>query len=206
MSHSDEQSPHRLFAAIVLMGTGLALGCGGISERTETAGPAGGSSPGDANQTSGDSGSSGIVGTGGAVQTPPLNVAGSSVQPVPMPLEPVKPGPFTCPTEQWACSAKTCDYNNQSRGLVLPEACGCDVTRPRSPKDCAAGQAFVCQRITAMTDGRPLVEPLNLACSCQTKNDSCEDVCDSNKIGYVPCEWTEDQLGILCGCAIPYLK
>lgn len=194
MNQRDEQLPHRLFAAIVLIGTGLTVGCGGIAQPEREAG--GGSSAGAHDTGSGGSGS----GVGGALQTP-LGVAGG---------EPgsSEPGPWACPPQQWACRATECDSSD--RGLRLPEAeaCGCDATRPLSAEDCEPGQLFVCQEVTSTSDGRRFTEPVALSCSCAPKSDgACQSACANPSPGLYPsCEFSEDELSVLCGCAIAYLK
>jgi hypothetical protein len=211
MSPNDEQSPHRLFAAIVLMGTGLAAGCGGIAEREREVTVAGGPSANTAGSTGATSGGTGVTGTGGAVQTPPISIAGTmsfpEPEPNPPPLLPVEPGPFICPPQLWDCTTTACDYD--TLGLLLPQGCGCDDKRPLSASDCEAGQAFTCQKATATSDGRPFTKPVPFSCACVPKIDTwCNSACFAayESFGDVRCESSEDELSILCGCAIPYLK
>lgn len=196
MSLNDVPSPHRLFAAIVLMGTGLAAGCGGVSqgsgdgtdpEHPNVSAGGGGASAGTGSSAGADAGI-GAIGAGGA-------------------SEPIAAGPFACPPQQWTCASRKCDYS--TLGLRLPETCRCDITRPLSAADCQLGQVFVCQDITAATDGRPFTEPVALSCSCVPKGDDvCENQCFAayDIDGDVRCRRSEDELGTLCGCAIPYLK
>jgi hypothetical protein len=209
MSHTDEQSPHRLFAAIVLMGTGLAVGCGGIAEGEREV-----STGGRPNATTGGTGTgatgSGVAGTGvgaatstgGSLNIPPqLGIGGTT--PVP---EAVEPGPFKCPPEQWSCASNECDYS--SYGWVLPDGCDCDPKRPLSASDCGPGQVFVCQEVTTAADGRPFTKPVALSCSCvQKAMYFCTTECDA-AYGQrdLSCQGGSDELSALCGCAVIYLK
>jgi hypothetical protein len=212
MSSSDELSPHRLFAAIVLMGTGLAAGCGGIAEGDrQVAGGGSSSSAGTGTGSSSNVGASTGVGgattssTGGTFSAgapPVLNTAGST----PLPSS-VDPGPFACPTEQWSCASKQCD--GLTSGWTLPAtACDCDPRRPLKASDCKPGQVFVCQNVTQAADGRPLTKPVALACSCVQKAEYfCASECDA---AYgerdLSCSGSPDELSALCGCAVVYLK
>ena len=214
MTHTDEQSPHRLFAAIVLMGTGLAVGCGGMAEGGRQV--SGGGAPQDDSTTGGirtgattPSGGTGVgaaTSTGGTsnIGNPPmLNTGG--VTPAP---EAVEPGPFKCPPEQWSCVSTQCDYS--SPGWKLPdESCGCDLSRPLGPSDCEPGQVFVCQHVTSTADGRPLTKPVALSCTCVQKTMYfCSSECDGvySDQEHLTCIGSEDELSALCGCAVVYLK
>ena len=201
MSHADEQSPHRLFAAIVLMGTGMAVGCGGISENGRQV-SVGGSSP--RVSSAGSTGSGAATSTGGStnmVMLPILGTSGTTTGP-----EPVVPGPFTCPPEQWSCASQECDRSHG--GWMLPDACDCDPRRPLRPSDCEPGQVFVCQQAMSTSDGRPFTMPVALSCSCVEKAMYfCTTECDT-AYGHrdLDCLGSEDELSALCGCAVIYLK
>jgi|SRR5882672_5503324 len=207
MSHADEQSPHRLFAAIVLMGTGMAMGCGGISENDRHV-SAGGSVSVSVGGSSSSSGTGPVIGgatsTGGTTNIgmpPDLNVGGTTTEP-----QPVEPGPFKCPTEQWSCASQQCAYSHG--GWALPDACDCDPKRPRSPSDCEPGQVFVCQEATTTADGRPFTKSVALSCQCVEKAMYfCSTECDT---AYgkrdLSCSGSADELSAMCGCAVIYLK
>jgi len=207
MSQIDEQSPHRLFAAIVLMGTGLAVGCGGISEGERQVG-AGGQpnvSHGGTNTGATASAGTGVAtstgGTSNIGNAPSIDIGGTTSEP-----EAVDPGPFKCPPEQWTCASTHCDYS--AAGWALPDSCDCDPKRPRSPSDCGAGEVFVCQNATTTSDGRPFTKPVALSCSCVQKSMYfCSTECDA---AFGPrdlmCRGSQDELSALCGCAVVYLK
>ena len=113
----NEGGPHRFFHTMVVMGSALALGCGGMSnadepERTARGG-AGGGGGGSGGTGSGGAGSTG--GSGGTGGTGILIMPGGNAgQP------PVEPGPFTCSPAQWQCDPyEACD----GEGFRLPESC-----------------------------------------------------------------------------------
>jgi hypothetical protein len=207
MIPTDEQSPHRLFAAIVLMGTGLAVGCGGISE---TQGPLG--SSGRASVASAGSGSTstsgGAAGVGPATSTsgaPNIDIGASAGGTASTPV-PIEPGPFLCPPQQWACVSADCDY--PSAGWKLPDSCPCDPNKPLSASDCQPDQLFLCQHATANADGRVFTTPVQLSCTCVPKSTYvCRTECE---VAYgrpdLACVTSDDQLSATCGCAVIFLK
>jgi hypothetical protein len=204
MSTIDETSPHRLFAAIVLMGTGLAMGCGGVStsSREETGG---GPSTGGGNGGSGTSSSGTSASAGGPILLPNGGSEPGIGGPGPMPA-PVKPGPFACPPQQWSCAKSECGL--VAYGWALQDGCECDETRPRVADDCQEGQVFVCLEGTSTSDGRPLTETVPMSCKCVDKAMYfCSNECDQ-AYGQLDlqCRGDESQLTALCGCAVVYLK
>jgi hypothetical protein len=208
MNPTDEKSQHRLFAAIVLMGSGLAAGCGGISEGEGPLSTAGRPSVAGGGTTSESSGASDSVGpatsTGGSqsVGSAP-NIALGGAPSAPMPVE---PGPFACPPEQWSCTSVSCD--EFSGDWELPAGCPCDPKKPRSVADCEPGQVFVCQRATFSSDGRPFTKPVQLSCACVPKATYfCTTECDvAYGMPNLSCDGSLDQLSASCGCAVIYLK
>jgi hypothetical protein len=213
MSQIDEKTPHRLFAAIVLMGGGLAVGCGGVVESSHQVGAAG-----RPDVNSGGSGSvanpgepangGGAISLGGATSTSgSSNVGGLLVNSAGAPAEPepVEPGPFKCPPQQWNCPASNCDY--AGRGWALPDSCDCDPARPLGPSDCALGEVFICETATTTADGRALTKPIALSCRCVTKTGDCGSECATTYgQGNLTCVGSPDGLSGSCGCAIVYLK
>jgi hypothetical protein len=201
MSTTENASPHRLFAAIVLMGSGLAVGCGGISagERQED----GGGNPGPAGGGSGTTTSGTGSGAGGPIFVPSGgNEPGTGT----MPIAPVKPGPFACPPQQWSCTRNECGL--VANGWALQDDCACDDSRPLDAADCAAGKVFLCLEATSTSDGRPLTETVPMSCVCADKAAYfCANECD---VAYgqsdLQCRGDESQLSALCGCAYVYLK
>ncbi|HXK19642.1 MAG TPA: hypothetical protein VNG33_17650 [Polyangiaceae bacterium] len=218
MSRCDEPTPHRLFAAIVLMGSGLAAGCGGVAEGGRQVSPGGGSNisgGGAGTPPASGAGSGGVAGgsigvVGGATSTSgsasggsPLNIGFGGAEPDPLP-EPVDPGPFACPPEQWSCPSTLCD--DPSTGYVLPDACACDPTRPLVPSDCPPGQVFVCQTATRTTDDRRLTKPVALACLCLPKSDCATECVVAYDRRRLSCSSSPDELSTSCGCAVVLLK
>ncbi len=211
MSQSDETSPHRLFAAIVLMGTGLVVGCGGMAEGERPGG--GNGSAGNGQSGSGaaagpnGSGASVSSGTGGSTTS---STGGSApdimLETGGVAAGPVTPGPFSCPPQQWTCAERQCDYSHN--GWPLQDDCDCDPGRPLQASDCKAGEVFVCLNATSTADGRPLTEAVLMSCTCVPKtvygcSDACGKAFDRRDLS---CRVSEDELGVACGCAIPYLK
>ena len=207
MSHADETYPHRLFAAIVLMGTGLTLGCGGVAERegtgtTDTShaghGGNGTSSGGSAIGGGATTGGSDTISIGGGAD-PIVVTAGTG----PMP---VTPGPFECPPQQWSCEPEGCGL--VGNGWPLPDGCACDPTRPEQASDCAPGKVFLCRRGTSTADGRTLAVDVPFDCHCVDKSMYfCQDECDlAYGVHDARCDGDEAALTALCGCAVVYLK
>lgn len=199
MSHPDETPPHRLFAAIVMMGTGITLGCGGISQTAS--GQSHGGSSGNAGVAGG-----GAAGAGGGAA---LSTGGSNIiiigtgDPEPTPVE---PGPFACPPARWNCPEQTCGL--VANGWALPDDCQCDPLRPEHPQDCAANEIFVCRRGTSTADARPLTEDVPFDCHCVERSMySCHNEC-SLAFGEqdASCDRSDDALSAVCGCAVVFLK
>lgn len=201
MNPPVEPSTHRLFAAIVLMGSGLTLGCGGISEHEHANEPASGGNGGLGGSTSTGGGS--VIATGGAWPLPDNTimpgVAGA-------PPAPVTPGPFACPPQQWSCSNPFC--SPIEFGWALPDDCPCDPARPTQASDCAAGQVFLCRNGTSTADGRPLTAYVAFECSCVDKSPTfCNNECDlAYGVPDAVCDVSKDGARAVCGCAVIFLK
>jgi hypothetical protein len=207
----EPKTHHRFFRAMVLMGSSLAVGCGGQTITGESTSSSAGGSPGAA----GSPGNGNVAGKGGAGGSSPssgssgslqLGTGGSGGQPT------VDPGPFVCPPAQWDCSPALtqCDYGTMN-GWRLPTACNCDSARPSSASDCAPDQVFVCLEGTASADGQPLTRVVPFECSCAPKPTYCGLACDQafkNTGGDFSCEQPTDPgaRDILCGCALPLLR
>src|SRR6478735_284496 len=147
MSLADESSTHRLFAAIVLMGTGLTLGCGGVAESNQQVDTVKGNGGGGSASGSGTGTTTTIGGSGG------LAVGGSDPDSITITLSgsggvdpgPVTPGPFECPPQRWTCAPETEACGLAGEGWALPDDCACDATRPEQASDCGANQVFLCR-------------------------------------------------------------
>jgi len=113
-------SEHPLFRVLVLMGSSLALGCGGSAIMD------GSGANGGAPAAGGTAQGGAAHGGGGA------NALGGSA------------GDADCPPAQWECSAlgATCSYYIQSSSK--PAGCVCDRQRPRSVADCGQGENLLC--------------------------------------------------------------
>jgi len=210
-----EKGRQRFFKTMVLMGSSLALGCGGmVNEAAAGAGAGGqsalggtggtGTSMGGSTSAEGGSGGSSVGGTGGSsAGTGGVAGTGGAVS-------------ATCPPDQWVCDPiPQCE---SSYGYSLPTYCRCDETRPLSGDDCASGRR-VCLTATAEADGTQLDEAIPFACTCASDPTSCSDSCrdaytdgDGHwcftdiypTTGRVPVPPGSDDL--LCGCSFVYLR
>jgi hypothetical protein len=205
----SEPGKHRLFRAMVLMGSGLALGCGGVTKTDGDLGSSGGSSSSGGSAPVVGSGGSTIVGNAGSSTSGGSDgTAGSSAASAGTGGQPsVAPGPFRCPPAQWDCSANPPDCVGGD-GYALPGDCKCDPSRPESASDCEQGQTFVCRKATSTIDGGTLSETLPFECSCVPDDDSCGVNCDAafEYIGDgLSCEDPTPNV-VLCGCAWVYLR
>jgi hypothetical protein len=191
MSMHDDPAPHRLFAAIVLMGTGLASGCGGISaSERQVEGGAG-------QPTAGVPGAAGAsTATGGRAELPQPETGGTP--------EKVTPGPFACPPQQWSCSRAECGVTGL--GWSLPENCDCDPTRPLAPSSCAPGEVFVCKTATSTADGRLLTEEVPMSCACLPPDGAVGDNECARAYGDDLRDTIEADGSVGCSCAYVYLK
>jgi hypothetical protein len=208
--NSGDFSRHRFFRTMVVMGSGLALGCGGASEKDGNPGggdggstSTGGSSNtgGSSTSTGGGSNSGGTAGSGGALSLGGAGSggtanggAGGAIMPTP-----------NCPTTQWTSP----DYPQcagPGNGLVLPANSVCDLTRPKSASDCGSAEVFACLEATGYADGTPLSEPKPYACACVPDSESCRDECGELYSSDASCHEGDSPASILCGCAIIVLK
>jgi len=151
MNHRKEMATeHPLFRALVLMGGGLALSCGGIAERNGVQGGSAGvlGSGGPTTSTAGSGGASAsaagasdggtastVVGFAGASEVGGTGAAGNPND---------DPGQPACPFAQWDCSYLPPTCSASFSGLEPPAGCFCNKLRPLSGKDCQASETFVC--------------------------------------------------------------
>ena len=189
MKNSEPLSDHPLFRALVLMGGGLALSCGGVA-RTERDAPESGGASGTATQTGG---AGPVVVVGPATSTTDGGGGSTSVgpgMPVPPTSEPYT-GTLACPSEQWDCSS---DMSNACAldlaSLQAAGACVCDPTRPTSAKDCKDNENFVCIQGYVGTYAGSMPAPVpktwdysvHVQCACIASQtpptyDSCDTAC-----------------------------
>jgi len=206
-------SPHRFFRAMVLMGSGIALGCGGIADdapHTADVGGTGGTTGGTGGTTGGTGGTTGgtagtTAGTGGTTAgTGAGGAAGTG-------------GNLDCSPSQWTCSPLPLCATGSPDGYVLPSPCTCDLSRPLSGAECESGKR-VCLNVTTNPDGTVLSAPIPVQCSCAPDPTSCATSCHAAfpdgdghsctdvtaKILPAPLPPTEDD--ILCGCSFVFLR
>jgi len=212
MNHDDPapRAAHPFFHTMVVMGSALAFGCGGLSGSDksdgEPGGGTGGTTGGTGGTTAGTGGSSfggtataGTGGSGGSGGSEIIIATGGTGN------VPVTPGPFPCAPETWTCNSyPSC----AGRDYVLPNDCKCDGTRPASAEDCAADQSFVCRQAGSNASYQSFTEPVAFNCSCLPSGQSCEALCDQafGDQGGAPgsCLSTTTDKGtdsVLCGCA-----
>jgi hypothetical protein len=182
-----EESP--FFRAMVLMGSSIAVGCGGVTRTGET-GSAGGASGVVAGPSKAGSATAVGFGAGGSVVTPP--------------------GP-ECPREQWDCSSSDVScYGGRVGWRFIPGGCTCDPSRPRTPADCRQGDVFVCQAFASLPDGGlgTYDDLTPFQCQCVSGATSCAAACKNSfpaRSGSTGCarDLTDNYL---CGCAIVFLR
>ena len=201
---------------MVIMGSSVALGCGGL---TQTSGSGGTSGNGTGGGT-GTGGSTGGAGSGGSGGTGGGGSGGS-----PLILTPDTGGsggaalgfggafPTDCPTAQLTCtSAAYSGCSSQGVFLVLPADCECDSERPASQGDCGVDETLVCDGASEDVFGRPFdpIAPFNCTCEPKEPNGYCYDYCSSGGIGTsVDCLEPGPAGNLeayLCGCALTLLK
>ena len=207
------------FRTLVLMGSSVALSCGGVTEATGTGGSpgSGGGPSGGGNGTGGGSGGSGTGsgGTGGGALT--LGSGGGIII-----LDPGTGGwdgwngyggafPTDCPTTQLSCSPQSVsNCSVQGFGFfVLPGNCECDSDLPASAEDCDAGEDFVCLGAAEDAAGRRFDPPIPYACACVPglEGTACSEHCPATaEVCSNPGELSEDLEAFLCGCALTILK
>jgi hypothetical protein len=209
----NEGAQHPFFHTMVVMGSALALGCGGMSnadelERTPSGGSGGGGSGGGGSGGGGSGGGGsggfgGFAGTGGSTgSTGGAGIivlqGGSAGQ------TPVEPGPFKCSPAQWGCSTYV---SCSGDGFELPENCTCDTSRPEGPDDCPSGQTFACRNAVATADGRPFTRAVPFQCSCVPMESTCDAACDHVFPDTATCDQVDSSgRSVLCGCAVIVLR
>ncbi|HEY2410159.1 MAG TPA: hypothetical protein VGI10_29345 [Polyangiaceae bacterium] len=208
-------SDHPLFRALVLMGGGLALSCGGNVSAENGAG-------GDAVLISGMAGSGGSSG-GSAITAGSGGTAGAdSIALLP------------CPLAQWDCSSAPSGCSFSADSATQLASCVCNPKRPTSASDCQTNESLMCMQgyvpglVQTTWDGTAHVQ-----CSCMPTpppgtagaNAACASAfpsADSSAlVAYLPSGTTCDssgtvctatsadilrQDGIMCGCANLGLK
>jgi hypothetical protein len=217
------QAAHGFFHTLVVMGSALALGCGGISHdhppNNVPVGGSGGSGDGEHGgggaATDGGGGRAastggGSTGTGGAVTSGAgsgnIIVLPSGAGGAPSGLDAGAAGELACPPEQWLCAMTLgCSGSN------LPSAadCSCDDSLPLSPEACGADESFVCRGATNDTRGYPLPRPERYECTCVAAATECQTTCNLAFGQQARCLEGGQQIPtdtILCDCAMIVLR
>ena len=171
-------SDHPFFRALVLMGGGLALSCGGRAEDSSGAGSySAAGAPSSAGGAS-DGGSGGaatiVVSTGSAGA---LSVAGAPS------ITPPKPD---CPYAQWDCSAvePVCYLSLSSLTDPVASKCFCDSKRPVTANDCGKDESLLCLQ-ASWQEGTPSGTwdgSVHVQCSCVKSPrpaESCSSACSA---------------------------
>ena len=217
MNHDDPappRVPHPFFHTMVMMGSALALGCGGLSGSKTSdddagGGGTGGTTGGTGGTTAGTGGTTGATGgssVGGAA-TAGMGGSGGTVIMIGTGGTgnvPIEPGPFPCAPETWTCNTPP---NCGGRDYLLPSDCACDDARPASAADCAADQNFVCHQAGYNESYQAFTKPVPFSCSCVPSGQNCEEICDQvygSQAGQGSCRSETTGAGadsILCGCA-----
>lgn len=206
----NEAKSDRFFRAMVLMGSAVALGCGGSTSRSDDgsggSGPTGTGGTGGSGSGGSGPGGTGPGGTGGAIFIDPTSATATTS---------VEPGPFPCVPAQMECGSAGSACAGTYDGWRIPEGCSCSDTRPASAADCGPDQSFVCLWGTERSDGTPYTEPVPFECSCLERGLSCYHECTA--AGWnrdAVCESVTGEGGAagaansvtLCGCAVIVLK
>jgi hypothetical protein len=193
-----------MFRSLVLMGSSLALGCGGKASEGAAASSGGSAdSSGGGNHVAGGGPSAGGAGSGfaGALSTSAGGTLGMGDVPgyagATMGGATTTSGNPDCPPAQWTCiSPSECSYDTG----WLPGACKCDPSRPLKSSDCKPGQVFVCDSTGSPATG--------FQCACVASGSGC-DACSavvSPPGSYVECDDQTQPGTVLCGCAVVLLK
>jgi hypothetical protein len=221
----DQSMAHGFFHTMVVMGSALALGCGGESRSTaqgasggtagmNTDGAGGGAGNGGTGGgaiaggagTGALGGGAGLGGSGGSGGVIMVGTGGSAG---------MAPAP-DCPTPQWACQNGGCNSYDLTD---TASECTCDASRPKTPADCDSDQTMVCldgARYNA--SGNVVLEQVPYECKCIERQTDCTAAClvaDAawNRGGYTSSCMNDDPTAaldpgepVLCGCAPIVLK
>jgi hypothetical protein len=174
----EHLSDHPLFRALVLMGGGIALSCGGIAEGGPAStgnGAAGAASSAAGASSSGSSGATTIlVAVPGSAGTPSFAGGPSVATPEP-----------DCPYAQWDCTAiePVCYLSLFSFTDPVASKCFCDSKRPLTANDCGKGQSLICLEAFWQDGTRPGTwdGSVHVQCSCtaaQATGEQCNNSCD----------------------------
>jgi len=230
-SSEDHAMAHGFFHTMVVMGSALALGCGGESRSTHgvpdgtagmntdgagggagNGGTGGGTLPGGAGTGAlgGGAGLGGSAGTGGIIViggTGGGGTAGSAGA----------PPTLNCPPSQYTCQYGGCDGFNVSD----TQYCTCDLSRPQTPLDCGddGSKTMVCfDGVQYNASGNVVSQHVPYECQCFEKQPDCATACQTAVVALNRGPYSARCLNpdpnaaldptepVLCGCAPIVLK
>jgi hypothetical protein len=205
----DEQlsTARGFFHTMVVMGSALALGCGGesrltvdVPERTAdmnsggTGNGTGGGTPSVAGSPSGGTGGIVVSSAGAGASVGGTSVGGSASITVPTYPD--------CVPSQWEC---TKNYICNAYVLDVADYCTCNSARPKTSADCATGDSYICFDGTKFdASGNEVDSALPYQCSCIPQQADCDVACAmANPETYLRClnPAASPTDPILCGCA-----
>jgi len=187
-----------LFHSLVVCGAGITLlQCGGraqVSGDEPTNGGAAGSTGGGASSAQG-----GVVAGGGTLSMGgPVSTGGTFSVGGSMPTGTGGSFGGTSAWQQWDCTPDNvhgcASAEREDTSFALGQSCGVNPSRPRSAKDCAAGQVFSC--FVGELNGES--GPFNCACLPRTDDVPCP--CPSSDLGCSSSYKCSD-VQVQCGCA-----
>ncbi len=214
MNAKRPESPatNRMFRTIVLMGSGLALGCGGVAQidggnggapsgsggaaGSPQPGQVGGSSNASAGNTAVSAGGSLFItiGGGSSVAGAPSGVAGA----------PAVANP-SCPFSQWDCTkSPTAGYCSSGENSQIAADCFCNSNRPASGADCKPGYSYACL-MGVLTPTSNSTTSYQCSCTPTPADGSSCEICDTVYEVHGECD-TNTPNEVLCGCTLVLLK
>jgi hypothetical protein len=201
----------RLFSTLVLMGTGMAMSCGG-EVNPDGGGSASGGGAGNAPNGSGGGTAAGGVSSGGAssVGGGGIIIIGDGGAPAAGGSMEIggaagNPGWYNeeCSPSQWECGAGQTDYGGC--GYQIPDGCTCDDEKPEFASDCGPGEIQTCLKGTSGPDGASLSQAVPFSCRCVPDGEAnCTNECGG--LFYCDRVWESRYEQVICGCEIPVLR
>ncbi len=209
---------NRMFRSIVVMGSGLALSCGGVAQIDGGNGgaPSGSAPGGNSGGASGapqptqiggssavsagymGSGGSPSISVGGGLQLPGQTAGAAGMGAVANP---------SCPFSQWDCTNSAtegyCSYGT-TYGVQIGTDCFCNPNRPASGADCKPGNTYAC-RLGVLSSTSDSATPFECSCTPTPPDGSSCDICSTTYGVYDNCT-SDTPNDVLCGCAIVLLK
>jgi hypothetical protein len=222
-------SDHPLFRALVLMGGGLAIGCGGVAQGgtpdRNDIGSTGSPSGGAASSTVASV--AGMSSVGGSAITIGIPVAGGATQSAAGAPGTVAAAYYnpSCPYQQWDCSGvppSACYFYLKSKDDPQAAGCVCDSSRPTHSSACKADENFVClQAYPPYVEAQPGPSTwdgsLHVQCACVPSPvptyDNCQVTCatafsriNQRLLCSIPHESTCDEHGVCTATSADVLR